>query len=170
MDSSELERKIKRIVHEILERNKEAKELVVIGLKSRGEYLAKRIVECIQDVENVKVPHGNLDISLYRDDYGKKTFTPKLQKTEIPFSLEGLNVILVDDVIFTGRTIRAALQAILDYGRPSTVQLAVLIDRGHRELPIEPDYTGIKIDTIFEEKVKVFINELDGKEEVVIVQ
>ncbi len=171
MDSETITRALSRIAHEILERNKGAKELRIIGIRRRGIHLARRLVDKIQELEGIKPPLGTLDITLYRDDFRRRSDWPSVQKTEIPFSVEDKNVILVDDVLYTGRTTRAAIEAIMDYGRPASIQLAVLVDRGgHRELPIQADYVGIKVTTIRTQKVDVLIKELDGRDEAIVIQ
>ncbi len=168
MDQRAIKRTVSRIVNEILERNKGASELVIIGVRTRGVYLAERILKLIKKLEGVEPPLGTLDITLYRDDLRRKTEWPKVKKTEIKFSVEDKVVILVDDVIYTGRTTRAALEEIMDFGRPASIQLAVLVDRGHRELPIQPDYAGCTIDTLSKEKVRVHLKENDGNDEVTV--
>lgn len=168
MDSETIDRTIVRITSEILEKNKGAKELVIIGVRTRGVHVAERIANRINKLEKIDPPMGTLDITLYRDDLRRKTEWPKVEKTEIPFSVEDKEVILVDDVIYTGRTTRAALEEIMDFGRPSTIQLVTMVDRGHRELPIQPDYVGIKVDTLSSEKVRVHLEETDGKDEVIV--
>lgn len=170
MDSETIDRTIVRITSEILEKNKGAKELVIIGIRTRGVHVAERIANRINKLEKIEPPMGTLDITLYRDDLRRKTEWPKVEKTEIPFSVEDKEVILVDDVIYTGRTTRAALEEIMDFGRPSTIQLVTMVDRGHRELPIQPDYVGIKVDTLSSEKVRVHLEETDGKDEVVVLK
>lgn len=171
MDSRSMSRTVSRITNEILERNKGASDLVIIGIRTRGVHLAERILNQIKKLEGVEPPLGTLDITLYRDDLRRKTEWPKVKKTEIEFSVEDKVVILVDDVIYTGRTTRAALEEIMDFGRPSSIQLAVLVDRGgHRELPIQPDYAGCSLDTISTEKVRVKMKENDGSDEVLVLQ
>lgn len=169
MDSETIARAISRIAHEILERNKGAKELRIIGIRTRGIHIARRIADKIEELEGIRPPIGTLDITLYRDDFRRRSDMPKVQKTEIPFSVEDKNVILVDDVLYTGRTARAAIDAIMDYGRPASIQLVVLVDRGHRELPIQADYIGIKVMTLRDENVDVHLKETDGVDEVVVV-
>jgi pyrimidine operon attenuation protein/uracil phosphoribosyltransferase len=169
MDSETMSRTISRIAHEILERNKGAKELRIIGIRTRGIHIAQRIADKIEELEGIKPPLGTLDITLYRDDFRKRSDMPKVQKTEIPFSVEDKNVVLVDDVLYTGRTTRAAIDAIMDYGRPASIQLVVLVDRGHRELPIQADYVGIKVMTLKNENVEVHLKETDGVDEVIVV-
>ncbi|MBI2487827.1 MAG: bifunctional pyr operon transcriptional regulator/uracil phosphoribosyltransferase PyrR [Deltaproteobacteria bacterium] len=170
MDSQTVDRAISRISNQILERNKGAAEIVVIGIRTRGIHIAERIVDRIEKLEGIRPPLGTLDITLYRDDFRRKSEWPSVQKTHIPFSVEDKNVILVDDVIYTGRTTRAAIEAIMDYGRPASIQLVALVDRGHRELPIQADYLGIKVMTQKTEEVKVLLKETDGRDEVVVVE
>ena len=168
MDSQKIDRSLSRIAHEILERNRESTDLVLIGIRTRGVFLANRLAEKIQSIEDRKIPVGILDITLYRDDL--TTIGPQavLKETKIPFPLDGKKVVLVDDVLFTGRTIRAALDGIIDFGRPEFIQLAVLVDRGHRELPIRADYVGINVPTKLEENVKVTLQEPDGVDAVTL--
>ncbi len=170
MDSETIDRTIVRITSEILEKNKGAKELVVIGIRTRGVHIAERIVNRIEKLEGIRPPMGTLDITLYRDDLRRKTEWPKVERTEIPFSVEEKEVILVDDVVYTGRTTRAALEEIMDFGRPSSIQLAAMVDRGHRELPIQPDYVGIKVNTLSSEEVRVHLKETDGNDGVIVLQ
>jgi pyrimidine operon attenuation protein / uracil phosphoribosyltransferase len=169
MDSETIARTLSRIAHEILERNNGAKELRIIGIRTRGIHIARRITDKIDELEGIKPPLGTLDITLYRDDFRRRSDWPRVQKTEIPFSVEDKNVILVDDVLYTGRTTRAAIEAIMDYGRPASIQLVVLVDRGHRELPIQADYIGIRVMTLRTEKVDVLLKETDGRDEVIVV-
>ena len=170
MDAKTVERALIRIAHEIVEKNKGAEDLAVIGIKTRGAYLAERIAKLIEEIEKVKVPVGLMDITLYRDDIQTKLEQPVVQKTEILFDVVEKVIILVDDVLFTGRTIRAALDQIIDFGRPKSIQLAVLVDRGHRELPIRADYAGKNIPTAKDEQVKVKIKEVDGEDSVSILK
>jgi len=170
MDGESMERTLNRMVHEILERSKGGKELALVGVRRRGDVLARRMVEMIAKVLGREVPMGVLDITLYRDDLSLLAQHPKVGKTEIPFPVEGKRLVLVDDVIFTGRTIRAALDAVMDLGRPQNVQLAVLVDRGHRELPIQPDYVGKVVPTSLNENVLVLLKETDGEDQVVLVE
>ncbi len=158
LDHAGVSRALTRIAHEILENNKGTAGLVLVGIRSGGAYLAERIAASINEIEGVELPIGAVDISMYRDDIGSRGSKP-VGKTDIPFGLDGKKVILVDDVLYTGRTIRAAMDALMDFGRPSAIQLAVLIDRGHRELPIRSDYTGRNIPTAREEKVQVEFDE-----------
>lgn len=168
MDSETIDRAVVRITSEILEKNKGAKDLAIIGVRTRGVHIAERIVKRINKIEKIKLPMGTLDITFYRDDLRRKTEWPKVEKTEIPFSVEDKKVILVDDVVYTGRTTRAALEGIMDFGRPSSIQLVAMVDRGHRELPIQPDYIGINVNTQSSEKVRVHLKETDGKDEVIV--
>jgi len=170
LDEAAVRRALTRISHEIIERNKGVDNIILVGIKTRGIYLAKRIAEKIQQIEGRSVPVGELDITLYRDDLVKKTADPKIEGADIPFDINNSKVILIDDVLYTGRTARAALDALMDRGRPSVIQLAVLIDRGHRELPIRPDYVGKNVPTSNEELVAVQLEEIDGKDEVAIRQ
>jgi pyrimidine operon attenuation protein/uracil phosphoribosyltransferase len=170
MDAKTIERALIRIAHEIVEKNKGAENMAVIGIKNRGEYLAQRVARLIEKIEKVQIPVGLMDITLYRDDVQTKLEQPLVQKTEILFDVVDKVIILVDDVLFTGRTIRAALDQIIDFGRPRCIQLAVLVDRGHRELPIRADYVGKNIPTAKSEKVAVKIKEVDGEDSVSILK
>ena len=170
MDAKTIERALIRIAQEIVEKNKGAENMAVIGIKNRGEYLAQRVARLIEKIEEVQIPVGLMDITLYRDDIQTKLEQPLVQKTEIPFDVRDKVIILVDDVLFTGRTIRAALDQIIDFGRPRCIQLAVLVDRGHRELPIRADYVGKNIPTAKSELVKVKIKEVDGEDSVSIIK
>ncbi|GAB4112519.1 MAG: bifunctional pyr operon transcriptional regulator/uracil phosphoribosyltransferase PyrR [Candidatus Caldatribacteriota bacterium] len=169
MGESEIKRSLVRMAHEIVERNKGVKDLALIGIRTRGVYLALRLAEEIQKIENKEIPVGTLDITLYRDDLSLVARQPLLLKTEIPFDVGQKKVVLVDDVLYTGRTVRAALDAIMDLGRPIMIQLAVLIDRGHRELPIRADYIGKNIPTSKKEIVKVQLKEVDNLDKVGLV-
>lgn len=167
LEQRDIERAVQRIAHEIVERNRGAVELAVIGIRTRGVSLARRIVSIINRLEGVEVPLGILDITLYRDDiYTRRQ--PEVKETDIPFDVTGKHVVIVDDVLFTGRSVRAAIDAIIDFGRPRTIQLAVLVDRGHRELPIRADYVGKNIPTSRVDQVKVYLEEVDGREAAVI--
>ena len=168
LNEKKINRALTRIAHEILEQNPDAKSLVIIGIITRGAYLAKRIAAIIEDLEGVEVPVGLMDIGLYRDDVHSKLDQPVVERTEILFDVVNRHVILVDDVLFTGRTVRAALDQIVDFGRPKTIQLAVLIDRGHRELPIKADYVGVNIPTAKEDQVILHVDEKDDVDEVLI--
>lgn len=158
---------LKRISHEILEKNAGPQKLVLIGMHTRGVPIAKRIAKYIEEFEGLNIPIAQLDVSFYRDDIDKKIKTD-INPTIIETNINGCNVILVDDVLYTGRSIRAAMDALMDYGRPSRIQLSVLIDRGHRELPISPDYIGKNIPTSHDEKIRVLISEIDGSDGVEI--
>jgi len=171
LDSSTLNRCIIRIAHEILEKNnKKIPDLCLIGIRNRGVYLANRLAECIKKIENIDLPVGILDITLYRDDLTLVAHNPVVHKTEIDFDINDKDLILVDDVLYTGRTVRAAFDALMDFGRPKSIQLAVLIDRGHRELPIRADYVGKNIPTAKTETVDVRLQETDGCDEVVLIE
>lgn len=168
MDADEIERSLTRIAHQILEANKGVCNVVLVGIVTRGDLLAKRLVEKIEKIEGVKVPLGKLDISFYRDDFATY-LSPEVHSTDILFDIDGKTVVLVDDVLYTGRTIRAALDALMDIGRPAAVQLAVLVDRGHRELPIRADFVGKNVPSASDENVRLFLEESDGKSEVEIL-
>lgn len=168
MDKRKMDRAITRIAHEILEHNSGPETLVIVGILTRGADLAARLAKAIEVIDGVKVPVGLMDINLYRDDVDYNLDQPVVRRTDIMFDIAGKNLILVDDVLFTGRTIRAALSQIIDFGRPRTVQLAVLIDRGHRQLPIKADYVGQNIPTRFNDNIKVHFEERDGKDEVIL--
>lgn len=170
MDSENINRALTRISHEILEKNKGVAEICIVGIRTRGAYLAERISQLIEQIEGEKVPVGILDITLYRDDLTLASSQPVVHETLIKFDISGKKLILVDDVLYTGRTIRAALDAITDFGRPAQIQLAVLIDRGHRELPIRADYVGKNIPTAANESVRVIMKEADEAEDEVIVK
>lgn len=163
MDEQTLLRSVARMAHEIIERNRGVDGLCLVGIKRRGEPLAELIAERIYSIEGVRVPCASADVSLYRDDLSEISDSPVMKELELPFSVAGKRVVLVDDVIFTGRTARAALEGVLSCGRPQLVQLAVLIDRGHRELPIRPDYVGKNIPTSRDEKVSVMLPPYDGE-------
>jgi len=168
MDAEGIDRSLTRIAFEILEKNKGVEELVVVGIRTRGVFLAQRLQKKISNIEGIEVPLGILDITLYRDDILKTKKKLRLGKTDIPFSLDSKKVVLIDDVLFTGRTIRAAMDALIDFGRPKLIQLAVLIDRGHRELPIRADFVGKTLPSSLWEAVSVRLAEQDDREEVVI--
>ncbi|HOU18205.1 MAG TPA: bifunctional pyr operon transcriptional regulator/uracil phosphoribosyltransferase PyrR [Candidatus Marinimicrobia bacterium] len=169
-DEQGVNRTITRLAHEIIENCKGTENVGIIGIRTRGDYLAKRLAHKIEEIENVKLPVGVLDVVMYRDDFRMKTKLPRVEVTDIPFNVDGKILILVDDVIYTGRTIRAALDALMDFGRPAAIQLAVLVDRGHRELPIKPDYVGKNVPTSIGEEVRVMIKEIDGKDEILLVE
>lgn len=168
MDSTAIERAIKRIAHEIAERNDGVERVALIGIRRRGGPIAQRLAEHIENIEGIKVPVGILDITLYRDDLTTLSTHPQVHRTEVFFDINDLNVILVDDVLFTGRTVRAALDALIDLGRPRRIELAVLVDRGHRELPIKADFVGKNVPTARSEIVSVFVNEIDGFDAVML--
>lgn len=168
MDKEAVEKALTRIAHEVLERNKDTANLVIIGVKNRGAYIGKRLADKIETISGLRPPVGALDITLYRDDLTQIAEQPVVHATEIDFNIDGKKVILADDVLFTGRTIRCALDALIDFGRPSQIQLAVLVDRGHRELPIRADYAGKNVPTSLKEAVEVRLSEADGKDEVLI--
>ena len=169
MDALGIQRALVRIAHEILEHNKGTEDLALVGVRSRGVYLAQRIRKAIHEIEaGPPVPFGVVDITLYRDDLDRGLQNPVVHGTDIPFPVEGKRILLVDDVLYTGRTIRAALDALIDFGRPKSIQLVVLIDRGHRELPIKADYVGKNLPTSLAQSVQVHLSEIDGRDEVEI--
>jgi pyrimidine operon attenuation protein / uracil phosphoribosyltransferase len=170
MDASEVARAVTRIAHEILERNKGTQDLALVGIRTGGVYLAHRLVKRMFEIERVQVPIGDLDITLYRDDLSMRKDQPILRKTTIPFDISDLKVVLVDDVFFTGRTIRAAMDGLMDLGRPAEIQLAVLVDRGHRQLPIRANYIGKNVPTSRGEIVQVFLEEEGEDDRVVILK
>ena len=169
MEAGEIQRTLVRIAHQILEHNKGCENLALVGIVTRGDILAHRLASIIKEIEGVSVPVGSLDISFYRDD-SVLYLSPQLQGTNILFSLEGKTIVLVDDVLYTGRTIRAALDALMDFGRPSKIQLATLVDRGHRELPIRADFVGKNVPSSSSESVRLFLEEVDGESAVKISQ
>jgi len=168
MDSDRVSRSLTRIAHEIHERNRGIGDLALVGIRSRGVPIAQRLAADLKQIAGVDVPTGALDITLYRDDLMRTSVGPQplVRRTEIPFSIDGRHILLVDDVLYTGRTIRAALDALIDFGRPSAIQLIVLVDRGHRELPIRADYVGRNIPTSRQQSVQVRLLEIDGRDEV----
>ena len=170
MDGSEVARAVTRIAHEILERNKGTHNLALVGIRTGGVYLAHRLVKRMFEIEQVQVPSGDLDITLYRDDLSMRKDQPILRKTTIPFDISDLKIVLVDDVFFTGRTIRAAMDGLMDLGRPAEIQLAVLVDRGHRQLPIRANYIGKNVPTSRDEIVQVFLEEECEDDRVVILK
>ena len=169
LDAQNFNRTVNRLSHEIVERNRGAASLGIVGIRTRGEYLARRIAAAVLDMEKVAPPIGTLDITLYRDDLRGKLSQPRLNTTDILYDIAGKDIILVDDVLFTGRTVRAALNALMDIGRPASIQLAVLVDRGHRELPIKADFVGKNVPTSNEEEIQVRMTEADGEDAVVLV-
>jgi pyrimidine operon attenuation protein/uracil phosphoribosyltransferase len=186
MDADRMSRTLTRIAHEILERNRGIEELALVGIRRRGVPLAKRLAQAIHDIQNVdptklgvglsspkaEIPTGALDITLYRDDLMRTAIAaqPVIRRTEIPFSIDDKRILLVDDVLYTGRTIRAALDALIEFGRPKSIQLIVLVDRGHRELPIKADYVGKNLPTSLSQSVQVHLTEIDGRDEVEILE
>ncbi len=170
VDTEGMERIITRMAHEILERNKGSKNIVLMGMRTRGDFLARRISEKIKEIENIQLPLGILDITLYRDDFRTRLKQPEVSVSNITFDITEKDIILVDDVLFTGRTVRSALNIIMDFGRPGSIQLCVLVDRGHRELPIRADYVGKNIPTSTNEEVKVKMKEIDGEDSIYLVE
>jgi pyrimidine operon attenuation protein/uracil phosphoribosyltransferase len=170
MDEDNIRRALYRLSHEITERNKGTEDIILVGIRTRGVPLANRLAEFIKEHENATIPTGILDITFYRDDLSLISSQPVVHRTEIPINIGNKKIILVDDVLYTGRTVRAALDALMDLGRPSSIQLAVLIDRGHRELPIRADYVGKNVPTSSKEVVQVKLKEVDGEDRVVIAE
>jgi pyrimidine operon attenuation protein/uracil phosphoribosyltransferase len=170
MESGDMTRAMTRIAHEILERNKGVKDLALVGIRTGGVHLAHRLARRIQDIEGAAIPIGELDITLYRDDLALRKEQPILRRTSVPFDISGKIIVLVDDVLFTGRTIRAAMDGLIDLGRPAEIQLAVLVDRGHRQLPIKATYIGKNIPTSREENIHVLLEEAGDDDRVVIVK
>ena len=169
IDSTGLKRIITRIAHEILEKNKGSNNLVIMGMRTRGEYLGRRIWEKIKEIEKKDLPFGILDVTLYRDDFRMRLKQPEVSVSNITFDINEKDIVLVDDVLYTGRTVRSALNALMDLGRPSSIQLFVLVDRGHRELPIRADYVGKNIPTSVNEEIKVKMEEIDGEDAIYLV-
>ena len=170
VDQVTMKRALTRITYEIIERNHSIQDIVLVGIKTRGIYIASRIAERLKQLEDIDIPVGELDITLYRDDKKENPDEPELHSSDIPGSLEGKEVILIDDVLYTGRTIRAAMDAVMDFGRPRKISLAVLVDRGHRELPIRADYVGKNIPTSRAEESLVEMQELDGQDRIMILK
>ena len=170
IDGAGLNRIVARLAHEIVEHNGGSRNVVLIGMQTRGVHLARRIAAKLQEMESVEVPVGVLDVTLYRDDYRSKLKQPQVQVSHIPFPIEDRAVVLVDDVLYTGRTVRAALNALMDYGRPACIELAILVDRGHRELPIKADFVGKNVPTSQGEEVQVRMQESDGEDGVYLVE
>jgi pyrimidine operon attenuation protein/uracil phosphoribosyltransferase len=168
LDAADMHRVLTRIAHEILERDKGAQEIVLVGIANRGDHLARRLAAEIDRIDGVTVPVGVLDITFYRDDIGMKAEAPEVHETRVDFDITGKTVVLVDDVLFTGRTIRSAMDALMDFGRPRRIQLAVLVDRGHRELPIRADFVGKNVPTSREDVVSVAVEEMDGEDAVTV--
>ncbi len=170
MNEQAIARTLQRLTHEILERNQGISSLAIVGIRNRGDCLARRLNEIIHKIEGQEVPLGILDITLYRDDFQRLADMPVVQDTDIPFDITDMRVVLVDDVLYTGRTIRAALDAMIDFGRPAMIQLAVLVDRGHRELPIKADYVGKNVPTAAGEEIQVRLKEMDGEDRIVLLE
>ncbi|TLY39220.1 MAG: bifunctional pyr operon transcriptional regulator/uracil phosphoribosyltransferase PyrR [Nitrospirae bacterium] len=169
MDAQEINRALTRVAHEIIEKNHGNANVALVGIRTGGVYLAKRLAKKLQEIEGTAVPVGDLDITLYRDDLNARKEHPVLRRTDIPFDITDLKVILVDDVLFTGRTIRAAMDGLIDLGRPGEIQLAVLVDRGHRQLPIKATYVGKNLPTALEETVEVYLEEAGTPDRVVLL-
>jgi pyrimidine operon attenuation protein / uracil phosphoribosyltransferase len=170
MDADRMSRALTRIAHEILERNRGLDEVALVGIRTRGVPLARRLAQLLREINGDHVPTGSLDITLYRDDLMRNAVGPQpvVRRTEIPFSIDDRRILLVDDVLYTGRTTRAALDALIDFGRPRAIQLVVLVDRGHRELPIKADYVGKNVPTSLRQSVQVRLQEIDGVDEILI--
>ncbi len=170
VDAQGFERTLTRLAHEIIERNRGIKDLALIGMQTRGVFLATRLAKLIEKIEGGNIPLGTLDVTLYRDDFRTRLKQPKVQVTDIPFDIYDINLVLVDDVLYTGRTVRAAMDALMDLNRPHRIQLAVLVDRGHREMPIRPDFVGKNVPTSINEEVRVRMQEIDGEDAVLLVE
>lgn len=170
VDKEGLDRILTRIAHEILEKNKGSKNLVLIGMRTRGEFLAKRLQKKVKAIDGVELPLGILDVTLYRDDFRTRIKQPQVSVSDITFDINEKDVILVDDVLYTGRTVRSALNALMDFGRPASIQLCILVDRGHRELPIRADYVGRNIPTSLNEEIKLKVEEYDGEDAIYLVE
>ena len=170
MDADRIGRTLTRIAHEVVERNKGVGGLAIVGVRTRGVHIARRLATSLMEIAGEEVPTGSLDITLYRDDLMRHAVGPQplVRRTEIPFSIDDRKILLVDDVLYTGRTVRAALDALIDFGRPQSIQLVVLVDRGHRELPVKADYVGKNLPTSLEESVQVRLQESDGLDEVMV--
>ena len=169
VDSAGMNRIITRIAHEILEHNKGSNNLVLMGMRTRGEFLSRRVFDKIKEIEKIELPFGILDVTLYRDDFRVRLKQPEVSVSNITFDINDKDIILIDDVLYTGRTVRSALNAIMDLGRPTTIQLFVLVDRGHRELPVRADYVGKNIPTSIDEEIKVKMNEIDGEDAIYLL-
>ena len=170
VDSAGFQRIISRISHEILEKNKGSKNLILMGMRTRGEFLAKRIQQKIKEIEQIELPLAVMDVTLYRDDFRSRLKQPEVSVSDIKVDITEKNIILIDDVLYTGRTVRAAMNATMDLGRPGTIQLVVLVDRGHKELPIKADYVGKNIPTSLREEIKVKMQEVDGEDAIYLVE
>ncbi|MFU8769858.1 MAG: bifunctional pyr operon transcriptional regulator/uracil phosphoribosyltransferase PyrR [Desulfotignum sp.] len=164
LTDQDFKRIISRIAHEIIEKHRGAGDLALVGIQTRGDFLAKRLADKIRQIEEVTLPVGSMDINMYRDDWTKISHQPVVRPSDIPFSVDDKKIVLVDDVLYTGRTIRAAMEALMDFGRPARIELAVLVDRGHRELPIQADYKGIFLDTEHEDTIQVHVLEHDNQD------
>jgi len=169
MDEKAIRQALRRIAHEIIEHNKGIENVVLVGVRKRGVPLAERLQVLLKEIENINIPIGILDITLYRDDLSQRQDQPMVHTTDVPFDINSRHVVMVDDVLYTGRTTRAAMDALIDLGRPASIQLAVLIDRGHRELPIRADYVGKNVPTSRSEQVEVKVKEIDGQDQVDIL-
>ena len=170
LSDQDFQRIVTRLAHEILEKNRGSENLVIVGIRTRGAFLATRLSKKIEEIEGKEIPTGFLDITLYRDDFRTRLKQPAVEVTNIPFKIDEQNIVLVDDVLYTGRTIRSALDALMDFGRPALIHLAVLVDRGHRELPIRPDFVGKNIPTSIGEEVNVLMKEIDKEDKVLLVE
>lgn len=170
LNDQDFKRILTRIAYEVIEKHKGTKNLALVGIQTRGDFLAKRLADQIQKIENSTLPVGSMDINMYRDDWTKISRQPIVRPSKIPFCVDDMDIILVDDVLFTGRTIRAAMDALMDFGRPSRIELAILVDRGHRELPIQADYKGISISTEHQDMINVMVLEHDNQDMVYIEQ
>ena len=170
VDTQGFERTLTRLAHEIIERNRGTKDLALSGMQTRGVFLATRLGKLIKTIEGTEIPLGTLDVTLYRDDFRTRLKQPKVQVTDIPFDIYNLNLVLIDDVLYTGRTVRAAMDALMDLNRPHRIQLAVLVDRGHREMPIRADFVGKNVPTSINEEVRVRMREIDGEDAVLLVE
>lgn len=170
LNEKDMSRIITRLAHEIIEKNRGIEDLVFIGLRTRGAYLAERIQKKVQEIEDVEIPTGFLDVTLYRDDFRTRLKQPSVEVTNIPFAIDEKNIVLIDDVLYTGRTIRSALDALMDFGRPARIFLAILVDRGHRELPIKADFVGKNIPTSIGEEVRVKMKEVDDEDTVNLIE
>ena len=170
LNDQDYKRIITRIAYEIIEKHKGVKNLALVGIQTRGDFLAKRLAEQIAAIEGTHLPVGSMDINMYRDDWTKISHQPTVRPSDIPFSVDDMDIILVDDVLFTGRTIRAAMDALMDFGRPSRIELAILVDRGHRELPIQADFKGISVETDPDQMINVLVAEHDQEDAVFLEQ
>ncbi len=170
LNSNDMSRIITRLAHEILEKNRGLENLVLVGLRTRGAFLAVRLANKIKEIEDAEIPTGFLDVTLYRDDFRTRLKQPSVEVTNIPFEIDGKNIVLIDDVLYTGRTVRAALGALMDFGRPARIDFAVLVDRGHREMPIRADFVGKNIPTSLGEEIRVKMKEVDTEDAVFLVE